>query len=296
MSKYLKISLFCFVLSIFYYVFHLIFLPQISIGIVGVDNISQDFLKISKNGFDENYIDYFNTSLIDFRINSSNISIEGGYYKNADFFRVLKTNLNIEKLNYDYYLIVTDKKILDYDESSSGFWGQASTEYNMALITTAPFSSGNQFDNFTIANHGVHEVLHLVGYLHNIYDFNGIMQYKNVDKMNLAYYYNFQLPVKIFWSKYFKIENFILNAYFKNLVFFPFLFFLFLGLEYLIKFIEDLKFRYVVADKRVFLGYNLILFIFGVFYNYVFYLFILILFFQICLHLYVLEQKKYIKF
>jgi len=280
-------------LSIFYYTFFLLFTPKISIGIVGVDNIDSDFLQISKDGFDKYYSNYFDVEVLSFNLNSSNIRTQEVYYLNSDFFRTLEEELKSQNIDYDYYLIVTDKPILDFDCGSMGYWGQANTNNSMALITTYYFNSKSKDDNLIIQSHAIHEVLHLFGYLHNMYDLSGIMQYKNLHKLELAPYYKFQLPIKTFFSKYVKIENFLLNAYFKNLVILPFWLFLFFGIEFLVRAMECIKLRYVVERYDLLLGCLFILILFGVFYNYIFSLFVLILFLQIALHLYVLEKKGY---
>lgn len=249
-NKILILGILFLVFSILYYLtFTIFFTPKINIGIIGEKNIDSQLLEITKSGFEKNnYNKYFNVEIIENeKINLNNISKNISkkisstkeFYLNSDFLKYPKKNNLFEKYNYkyDYFLIVVDKPILNYDEGSMGFWGEASPKYNSALITTKYFNSKSQQNISIIQNHAVHEIMHLLGYLHNYFDSSGIMQYKNSEICELVNYYKLQLPAKIFFSKYFKPQNFMINVYLKNLIIFPIVLFFIIGIDFITIFI-----------------------------------------------------------
>ena len=93
----------------------------------------------------------------------------------------------------DVILIVTDGMIQDWDnKESKGFWGKADPSYNAALITIYYWMMPTP-DNRTVWEHlAIHEVMHLLGYTHNPWNRDGVMQYaKNTDHTDLVPYYDF---------------------------------------------------------------------------------------------------------
>ena len=281
MNKRIRNSIILFALLILiltsFYFFH----PKLKVGIIGVDNISQYYLKVSKQGFQKNYNRYFKTTVLDERLSSKNIRVNNSFYLNSDFFREIeKTNLH-EEYNIDYILILTNHKIKDWDEEGSGVWGQADTKTSSALLTTLYF----QNNNLIIQNHATHEVLHLLGFLHNVFDESGIMQYMNNNEPHLCPYYNFQMPFRTSMIRLFPNKDFLLTVYVMNFLFSLILFLGFMGFNELLYYYDEKKNNLKKRSLKIDIIASLLFFVFAIFYNYVFSIFLLPLLFLIGMHL-----------
>jgi hypothetical protein len=286
MHKRIRNSIILFALLILiltsFYIFH----PKLKVGIIGVDNVSQYNLEISKLAFDNHYSDYFKTNVLNERLSSQNIRTNNSFYLNSDFFREIeKTNLH-QEYDLDYILIVTEHKIKDWDEKGSGIWGQADTKTNSALITTLYFEN----NNLIIQNHATHEILHLLGFLHNVFDKSGIMQYTNNQETNLCTYYAFQMPIRTSMIKLFPNKGFLLTVYVMNFITSLIFFLGFMGLNELLYYYDEKKLNLKKRSFKIDILSSLLFFIFGIFYNYIFSIFALPILFLIGMHL--LREKN----
>lgn len=193
------------ILSIIVYLLMLFYHPVLNVGIVGVDGINDSYLKLAKEGFDWYYNDSFNAIMLEESFNDSKIKVKEEYYLNGDFFIQNQTSDLIDKHNLDFLLIVTDKKIKDWDGSNLGVWGQADTESSSCLATVYYFQGGSDVANDRIRSIAVHEVLHLVGFVHNPFHRGGIMQYvAKQGSFELSHHFKFQYPIRLSLIRYFR--------------------------------------------------------------------------------------------
>ncbi|MGA1794150.1 MAG: hypothetical protein ACMUHM_09375 [Thermoplasmatota archaeon] len=196
MRKWEVFSALLLVLSTLLYLLMLVQHPQISVGIVLADDLDREIGLHIDDGFGE-YGDYFDSRVLDYRFNSSNVSSDGTFLLNSDFFKQCPLREIKEEHDVDVVLIVTSEMIRNWDSNGKALWGEAENEKGAALMTIHYWTSPTK-ENVTRWQHiAVHEVFHLLGYVHNRWDTSGVMQYaKNVDTTELCPYYEFQLPVR----------------------------------------------------------------------------------------------------
>jgi len=172
---------------------------------------------IIAEGFDE-YNDHFSVKVLDEKLNVSEIREQGNFKLISDHFRICPLDGLKDENDVDIILIVTSELILDWDDSRMAFWGKADTENGAALMTTHYWNRITP-QNRTIWHHlAVHEVLHLLGYTHNMWDKDGVMQYAvNKEETDLTPYYDFQLPVRTSLFSTFSGHSFRSAVVFMNL-------------------------------------------------------------------------------
>lgn len=191
--------------------------PELEIGIVLVEGMDEEVGIFIMNGIDE-YDEYLDSRIIDHRFNDSEVRIKGGFRLISDHFKMCPLDELRDENDVDIILIVTSKMVQDWDEEEGkGYWGKADPSYEAALITTYYWRVHTPQNKTVWAHLAVHEIMHLLGYTHNLWDRSGVMQYaSNTDETDLAPYYNFQLPLRtsLYWSVSgtgFRFTVFIMN-------------------------------------------------------------------------------------
>jgi len=194
-----------------------LFHPKATVGVVLVDQCEEHLGRIAADAFDH-YDDYFNSEILPVRFNSSEVRVRDGFRLNSDFFRLGDPQGLREKYDVDLILFVTDKSIKNWDGGGGGVWGQANLPSGSALMTVKPWMNDLKNYSVTIKHVALHEVFHLLGYIHNNWDRSGIMQYaSNIQSLDLCPYYEAQLPVRITTYKLgigldFRIGSLLVNS------------------------------------------------------------------------------------
>ncbi len=246
--------------------------PTFNVGIILTEEAPEYLADITLSGFEESYTDYFKASLIDRRlsinnintsdstdsnyntvmknnveVNAYHISTNTSYYLNSDFFKEIY-NQNFTNDSYDYYLVITSLPIKDWDKGGYGVYGEANPEYSTTLSSTYYFMDKTNFSNNSIKQTGVHENLHMLGYLHNPFNKNGIMQYiPKSTTLNLISYYEVQLPIRAHVANLLGPIKFNKLAYITQSIWFLFVLPIILLIEMLLDFIT----QKITKKKRI---------------------------------------------
>jgi len=197
----------------------------VKVGIVLVDECEEKFALYAKEGLDR-YDDYYETEILDYRLNASQISIVADFYM-ADEFNAPSHSKNIrERYDVDYVLFITDHPIGGMEERLYSFWGKANTESNSAIMTVWFYIPTDENDwterdwkgwdrQYTQAV-ALHEVSHLLGYKHDIYDDECVMMFGGQNTTYCAHH-EFELPYRtalapLGFEKDFHAASFIINS------------------------------------------------------------------------------------
>lgn len=198
---------------------------KLRVGIVLVDKCDERFAAYAKEGLDQ-YDDYFTTDILDFRLNASQISIVGDFYM-ADEFNAPSHSKNIrETYGVDFILYITDHPIGGEEERLYSFWGKANTGSNSAVMTVWFYIPTEEYDwtekewkgwdrQYTQAV-AVHEVSHLLGYKHDIYNDECVMMFGGQNP-TFCSHHEFELPYRtvlapLGFEKDFHAASFIINS------------------------------------------------------------------------------------
>jgi len=217
MRKWEAFSALLLILSGLLYLLLLVQHPVIEVGIVLVDDLDGEIGLLIDEGFD-GYGDYFDSRVLAQRFNSSNVSSDGTFLLNSDFFEQCPLSKIKEEEDVDIVLIITSEMIRNWDSNGKGLWGEAESEQGAALMTIHYWTFPTREHVPRWQHIAVHEVFHLLGYVHNPWDRSGVMQYaENVDTKELCPYYEFQLPVRsTFYGLYdglsFRMTVFLFNV------------------------------------------------------------------------------------
>jgi hypothetical protein len=175
--------------------------PKAKIGIIMVDQCEEHLGEIAVEAFDH-YGDYFEAEILPERFDASEVRIKDSAYLNSDFFKLGETSRLKKQYDVDMILFVTDHLIKNWDGNGAGIWGQANLQTGSALMTMAPWRNTLPNSSIIIKHVALHEIFHLLGYTHNRWNRNGIMQYAmNAHTLDLCPYYEIQLPVRIITYK-----------------------------------------------------------------------------------------------
>lgn len=170
--------------------------PMLTVGVYLVDDCDASAANLAMEGL-RNYDDYFLAQVLPVRFNSSTIRQKDGLYLTTDFFHSPETERMKDRFDVDLVLFITDHPINNWDGDKKAIWGEANTQSSSVIITTYYFATGTDSDKQMVRGIALHESFHLLGFSHNFYDRNGLMQYStNYNSLKLPLYYELQLPVK----------------------------------------------------------------------------------------------------
>lgn len=179
--------------------------PKMDIGIILVDDCNITYAHLAKEGF-EYHREYFRSKIItDYRFNSSGVKVQDNLSLTTDFFDEGRSEILTDKYEVDVILYVTDKRINNWEDRNGGaWWGQASVETRSAVMTVTSFMTGDTHDNERIRSIAVHEVGHLLGFIHPPVKQSGsnIMNYADPSRtLNFSSYHDFKLPFHLLTYK-----------------------------------------------------------------------------------------------
>jgi len=172
--------------------------PKMRVGIVLVDDCNITYAEDAKDGF-LYHDDYFSAKIIeDYRLNSSYIRVQDELLLTTDFFNKTRTKELCERYDTDVILYITDKRINNWDDPPGrAWWGQANLESSSAVMTIACFQNDTSYEVSRRRGTAVHEIGHLVGFLHppKPQTLNDIMIYADpYATLNFSSYYDFTMP------------------------------------------------------------------------------------------------------
>ncbi len=196
-----------------------LFHPETHVGVVLVDDCEVRYGVLAQDAFDH-YGDYFDAQLLPVRVNASSVRVRNGSYLNSDIFIAGDAERLRREYDLDLVLFVTDHPIRNWDEDGYAVWGEADPKHGAALMTVAMAMTNTSGDDAFIQHTALHEVLHLYGYMHNQWDRSGIMQYAtNRNRLDLSFYYEFQLPVRSIVYRWLIGSSFGTTAFVTNILF-----------------------------------------------------------------------------
>lgn len=168
---------------------------KIEVGIVLEEGVEPRFGDYAKDGF-LLYEDYFKPRILDERFNSSDVRTRGRYYLSKDFndlefSKILRTRHDVLVI-----LIITDHPLRNWIDNPYVSWGEASIESASAVMTVYGWENPTTQNKIHIMHTALHEVSHLLGYLHDNWDPNSVMQYAR-DGLNYTFYQGFELPHRV---------------------------------------------------------------------------------------------------
>lgn len=205
MNKKIILTL-CF-FSLLFYIITSTYHPELRVGIIGNNNVSQKYFNVIEEGFETYYPDHFEVIILNDTYNLSNIRINESYYLNDDFFTEISTLKTNDKYDLDFTLIITKNKIKNWLDGGYGVWGQANSETNSALMTISYWDLVT--NKKRIQGVAIHEIFHLLGYVHNPFDKNGIMKYvAESGEFELESFYKPQLSYRTSLVRIFRNVNF----------------------------------------------------------------------------------------
>jgi len=181
------------------------FHPKMDVGIVLVDDCNISYARLAKEGF-EYHNNYFRAKIItDYSFNSSGVRVQDNISLSTDFFDNSRSEMLIDKYEVDVILYITDNRINNWEDRDGGaWWGQASVETRSAVMTVASFMNGESRDNQRIRSIAVHEVGHLLGFVHPPPGQAGsnIMNYADPSRtLDFSSYYDFKMPFHLLTYK-----------------------------------------------------------------------------------------------
>lgn len=171
--------------------------PKAIVGVMLVDDCPAWAASTAMEGL-EHYGEYFEGRILPETFNSSGVKREQNTTLNSDYFKLGKPGELKEKYDVDIILFVTKNAICNWDEDRGGIWGQADLKTGAALMSINAFNNDTALNRAFIQNVALHEVLHLLGYPHNVVDEADIMRYGgDPHAMDLSPLYELQLPVRV---------------------------------------------------------------------------------------------------
>jgi predicted Zn-dependent protease len=154
-------------------------------GVYAEGEIAQDSLN--------KFHDIFTTKILNVKFNESGVRVQNGSYLTDDYFNNSFARSIRDNFKVDIIMIITNKTINNWQGDRLARWGQADTNYGIALITTAPFSENATLHERCIVSTTRHEILHLLGYGHPNDSRKCLMQYATLET-ELCHEYEIVLP------------------------------------------------------------------------------------------------------
>jgi len=201
--KFWHLAVFLLLLTPVMWVGAILFHPKAKVGVVLVDDCRAEIGEVVAKGFAQHYGKYFHAEVLPQRFDAFKVRTKSGIYLNSDFFRMGNAAQLKRQSQVNIILFITAHPINDWDEGGGGgVWGQADTKTGSALMTVKYWMK-LPHGHLRMQVLGLHEVMHLLGYVHNPWDNSGIMQYAaNIEAKRLCSFYEAQLPVRIMIYKW----------------------------------------------------------------------------------------------
>jgi hypothetical protein len=178
-----------------------LFHPTVKVGIVGDIYCDEFHLNTSRDAFDI-YPDCFEAIILPITFNVSNAAAPSGEYFPGDILEFMDPEALIKEFGVDVILFVINVSLIDNEDNNRAKGGKAYTSYSSAIISVDPYSYECDDNVWFIKHLAIHEVFHLLGYVHDKWNRNGVMDSpENLEDTRLNYFYEFQLPVRLWIYK-----------------------------------------------------------------------------------------------
>jgi hypothetical protein len=108
-----------------------------------------------------------------------------------------------KKYKVDMVLFVINRSLLADQDESRAIGGKADTLTGSGIVSVSMFIDENEYNRNRIQHITMHETFHLLGYLHDRWGRRCVMNTAdNKEETRLNYFYEFQLPIRLWTYKY----------------------------------------------------------------------------------------------
>lgn len=168
---------------------------KISVGIVLEEGVDPRFADDASDGL-QIYSDYFEPRILDERFDSSEVRTRGKYYLSKDFNDPEFSSDMRKRHGVHVILIITDRPLRNWIDNPSVAWGEADTRSASAVMTVYAYEVKNRVNKIHNMHNAIHEVSHLLGYLHEKVEMNSVMRHAE-NGLNYTFKQSFELPYRV---------------------------------------------------------------------------------------------------
>ncbi len=168
---------------------------EIRVGIVLEEGVDPKFADWAGEGF-LLYDDYFEPVVLPDRFDSSGVRVLNNCSLTKDFNDPGFSGAMREKHGVHVVLTITDDVIWNWIDNPRAIWGEADPGSASAVMTVNGYFNGTAQDRVHVMSLALHEVLHLLGYLHDGLDRTSVMQYAG-NGLNFTFYQAIELPQRV---------------------------------------------------------------------------------------------------
>jgi predicted Zn-dependent protease with MMP-like domain len=151
---------------------------KIKIGILIANDFVYEDAKTAKTALNT-FEKIFDADILDIRFNESSVRVKDGLYLTDDYFNDPIIPKIRKNYGIDIVLIITNRTINNWQGDGGAIWGEANTLHAVAMLTTWPHPGETHADY--IEHTAIHEVLHILGYVHPVDFRKCIMRYATTD-------------------------------------------------------------------------------------------------------------------
>lgn len=192
--------------------------PKVTIGIVIDEDTTMEHANVSLSGF-ELYPDYFDAEILPESFKVSKALTVNGEYLTRDIVNAGDPAALKEKYGVDVIVFLIDVPIKDHEGDAGMYGGKADTVTGSALVSVYHFYDLNEINTKKIQHVSIHEVMHLLGYMHDRWDRGGVMESPgNLMGLDINRYYRFTLPLHLYTYKAGFGSDFYIGAFVTNFV------------------------------------------------------------------------------
>jgi hypothetical protein len=168
---------------------------EIRVGIVLEEGADPKFGDWASDGF-QLYDDYFEPIVLPDRFDSSDVRMQKNCSLTKDFNDPEFSNEMRAKHDVHAILTITDDVICNWIDNPRAVWGEADPGSASAVMTVKGYANGTASDKVHVMSLALHEVLHLLGYMHHGLDDGSVMQYAG-NGLNFTFYQAIELPHRV---------------------------------------------------------------------------------------------------
>ena len=175
------------------YLYH----PKVKVGIVIDEGCESKQAEICREAFDI-YPSCFEAKVLPttFRLPSG-----GECYSNVVLDLAKPVEIRKE-FDVDLVILLINRSLVASKEDDRDIGGKADTLTGAGIVSVSMFLSNTEYDRNRIKHITLHETFHLLGYLHDRWDRRCVMNIpKCKEECRLSYFYEYQLPVRLWTYK-----------------------------------------------------------------------------------------------